>query len=80
MGTVAVDMQTARETFFYNQLFKDNTLNSTPKAHFLVNNETCFHIEETAVAKQITAHYYAVEKIEVGEKNVIPLWLFGFLY
>ena len=80
MGTVAVDAQTARETFFYNQLFKDNTLNSTPKAHFLVNDDKCFHIEETAAAKQITGHYYAVEKIEVGEKNVIPLWLFGFLY
>ena len=80
MGTMAVDMQTVRETFFYNQLFKDNTLNSTPKAHFLVNDDKCFHIEETAAAKQIAGHYYAVEKIEVGEKNVIPLWLFGFLY
>ena len=24
--------------------------------------------------------YYAVDKVEVGEENMIPLWLFGFLY
>ena len=24
--------------------------------------------------------YYAIGKIEVGEGNCIPLWLFGFLY
>ena len=24
--------------------------------------------------------YYAIDKVEVGEDNMIPLWLFGFLY
>ena len=80
MCSMTVDKQVVRETFFYNQLYKDNILNSTPKASFLVNETMHFHVEESAASKQHSGHYYAAEKIEVGEGNVIPLWLFGFLY
>ena len=80
IGPEPVTEQVVRETFFYNQLYKDNILNSTQKATFLVNKEMQFHIEESVGTKQLPGHYYAIEKIEVGEKNIIPLWLFGFLY
>ncbi|MDO4756269.1 MAG: AAA family ATPase [Parabacteroides sp.] len=76
-----VNMQAVRESFFYNQLLKDNRLNaSTKHAHFLVNGQYNFRIEENMRIKNNPDLYYAIGKIEVGEDNCIPLWLFGFLY
>ncbi|MDL2256116.1 AAA family ATPase [Parabacteroides sp. OttesenSCG-928-G06] len=76
-----VNQQAVRETFFFNQLMKDNQLNEAPKnAHFLVNEALGFRIEENAKVKNNPDLYYAVDKTEIGEGNVIPLWLFGFLY
>ena len=76
-----VNVQAVRESFFYNQLLKDNTLNEGMKnAHFLVNGKYNFRIEENMKVKNNPGLYYAVDKVEVGEENMIPLWLFGFLY
>lgn len=76
-----VNPQSVRESFFYNQLLKDNTVNEGMKnAHFLVNDYLNFRIEENLKFKNNTDFYYAVDKTEVGEGNKIPLWLFGFLY
>ncbi len=76
-----VNQQAVRETFFLNQLSKDNQLNEGVKsAHFLVNETYNFRIEESMKVKNNPDMYYAVDKVEVGEKNMIPLWLFGFLY
>lgn len=76
-----VNPQSVREVFFYNQLMKDNTLNEGMKnAHFLVNGTFNFRIKESMKMKNNSNLYYAVDKVEVGEGNIIPLWLFGFLY
>ena len=76
-----VNMQSVRESFFYNQLLKDNRLNEGGKnAHFLVNGMYNFRIEESMKVKNNPDLYYAIDKVEVGEGNMIPLWLFGFLY
>jgi len=76
-----VNAQAVRETFFFNQLMKDSQLNEGVKnAHFLVNNEFHFRIEENSRLKNNPDLKYAVDKTEVGEGNIIPLWLFGFLY
>ena len=76
-----VNMQSVRESFFYNQLLKDNKLNEGGKnAHFLVNGMHNFRIEENMKVKNNPDLYYAIDKVEVGEGNMIPLWLFGFLY
>ena len=76
-----VNPQSVRETFFYNQLLKDNQLNESMKnAHFLVNCKYNFRIEESLKVKNNPDFYYAVDKTETGEGNMIPLWLFGFLY
>lgn len=76
-----VNMQSVRESFFYNQLLKDNKLNEGGKnAHFLVNGTYNFRIEENMKVKNNPDLYYAIDKVEVGEGNMIPLWLFGFLY
>lgn len=76
-----VNAQAVRETFFFNQLMKDSLLNEAPKnVHFLVNEKYNFRIEENTKIKNNPDYYYAVDKTEIGEGNMIPLWLFGFLY
>lgn len=76
-----VNYRAVRESFFFNQVMKGNELNESEKhAHFLVNREYDFLVEESVRMKNNPDLYYAVDKIEAGEGNVIPLWLFGFLY
>lgn len=76
-----VNVQAVRETFFFNQLMKDSELNEGLKnAHFLVDGKYNFRIEENMKVKNNPEMYYAVDKTEIGEGNLIPLWLFGFLY
>jgi len=76
-----VNTQSVRESFFFNQLMKDNQLNEAPKnAHFLVNEKFAFRIEENMRVKNNTELYYAIDKTEIGRENMIPLWLLGFLY
>lgn len=76
------DDQIIRETFFYNALFKDNILNAgTKSVQFIVNEKYHFRIEdEKKKGKRNPALYYAQDNITAGDGNVIPLWLFGFLY
>ena len=77
---MAVNPQAVRETFFFNQLLKNNKLNEGARnAHFLVNGKYNFRVEEK-VKKNNPDLYYATEHLDVGEGNEIPLWLFGFLY
>ena len=77
-----VDEQALRETFFYNQVHKDYKVNVGIKdAQFLVDNTYNFRIEDSnSKGKVNPALYYARDDMEVGDGNVIPLWLFGFLY
>ena len=76
-----VNAQAVRESFFYNQLLKDNKVSDGGRnAHFLVNGRYPFRVEENTRARSNPDLYYAVDKTEVGDGNMIPLWLFGFLY
>ena len=77
-----VDKQPQIETFFYSQAHKDYKVNIGKKgANFLVDSLYNFKIEEDkSKIKNKPDLYYAVDGIEIGEKNTIPLWLFGFLY
>lgn len=77
-----VDEQAERETFFYNVLHKDNTLHKGEKnAQFLVNGKYNVRVENDTFKGRCNPDYiYAIDHIEVGSQNRIPLWLFGFLY
>ncbi len=77
-----IDNQAVRETFFYNVLFKDNYLNLGGKnVHFLVNKKYNFRIEGENIKGKINPDFlYAQEGIKIGKDQIIPLWLFGFLY
>jgi predicted AAA+ superfamily ATPase len=76
-----VNLQAVRETFFYNLLHKGHKLNTGAKnAHFIIDGIHNFRIEESLRVRNHSDMYYAIDKAEVGEENLIPLWLFGFLY
>ncbi len=77
-----VDIQTLRETFFYNQVHKDYKVNlGHDGAQFLIDSQYNFSIEHNnELGKMSAGNYYAVDGIEIGKGKQIPLWLFGFLY
>jgi len=78
---INVDKQVLQETFFYNQVHKDYKVNSgNQNTDFLVAGCYDFNIGEKTNGKYSPDVYYAIDGIEKGEKNKIPLWLFGFLY
>lgn len=74
-----------RETFFLNQLRSaGQQVNYTNIGDFLVNKNLTFEIggrsKTDRQVKSIEKAYIASDDIEMGYKNTIPLWLFGFLY
>ena len=77
-----VDRQALCETFFYNQLNVIATVNrSEQKCQFLVNGEKYFKIElKNKNNTKSRSYCTVVDTKQTDEGNVIPLWLFGFLY
>lgn len=77
-----VEDQDILETFFLNTMYKDHKLYKGDKnASFLVNETTPFKIcTEANRIKNNPNTIYAMYKMELGRGNMIPLWLFGFLY
>lgn len=73
-----------RETFFANQLFNAHELTFSGSGDFLVDNthtiEVGGHRKSFEQIKDMPDSYLAVDDIEIGNGNRIPLWLFGFLY
>ncbi|MDL2223477.1 AAA family ATPase [Bacteroidales bacterium OttesenSCG-928-M11] len=73
--------QTLYETFFYNQVNKQYPINLGRKNnHFLVDTKHDFFVGNQMKGKFNPDTYYAIGGIERGERKVIPLWVFGFLY
>ncbi|MCQ2216763.1 MAG: AAA family ATPase [Bacteroidales bacterium] len=73
-----VDPDALYKTFFFNQLGYINTLTRADKGDFCVDGDLCFAVGKHRKLPADVIH--AKEMIEVGEKNEIPLWLFGFRY
>lgn len=73
-----------RETFFFNQVSKSYTVNASKQTDFLVEEKYSFEVGgKNKNKKQIAGlehSFIAKDDIEIGYKDVIPLWLFGFLY
>ena len=73
-----------RETFFLNQLSVDHEVNYSKQSDFYVDNTYTFEVGgKNKDQKQIAGiekSYVIKDNIEIGAMNVIPLWLFGFLY
>lgn len=79
---VKVEEQDVLDTFFMNTLCKDHKLYKGDKGtSFMVDNGLHFRIcAEGCKFKNNPNVYYALHKLELGHGNMIPLWLFGFLY
>jgi predicted AAA+ superfamily ATPase len=75
---------TLRETFFLNQLSRNNKVEYANSGDFLVNEKFTFEIggknKTTTQIKAVKHAFVAADDIEYGHRNTIPLWLFGFLY
>ena len=79
---VKVEEQDVLDTFFMNTLYKDHKLYKGDKGtSFMVDNGLHFRIcAEGCKFKNNPNVYYALHTLELGHGNMIPLWLFGFLY
>ena len=80
-----------RETFFLNQLSNyyeisksDKGIFTSKKGDFYLENKYTFEIggqnKSFNQIKDIENSFLALDDTEIGHKNKIPLWLFGFLY
>jgi len=73
----------ARETFFVNQLSAVANVILASQGDFIVDNYT-FEVggkrKTFEQIKDIPNSFVVADDIEIGHKNKIPLWLFGFLY
>ena len=81
-----VNDQELRETFFYNQVHhSDSKLKKGAKSGmFIVENDDKkykFKIDgQKTRGKHKPEMLYVIANLERGDRNIIPLWLFGFLY
>ena len=79
-----INVGNIRETYFANQLSGAHELAFGEKGDFLIDNlhtiEVGGHRKSFEQIKDVENSYLAVDDIEIGNGNRIPLWLFGFLY
>jgi len=73
-----------RETFLYNQLNVNYKINASKVSDFLIVDKYTLEVGgKNKSQKQIETvdnAFVVKDDIEIGSGNVIPLWLFGFLY
>lgn len=73
-----------RETFFLNQVSSNNSVHTSEKGDFLVNEKYTFEIggaqKNYKQIAEIKNSYLVVDDLEIGFGNKIPLWIFGLTY
>ncbi|NGM65112.1 ATP-binding protein [Sphingobacterium sp. SGR-19] len=73
-----------RETFFLNQFNGLHEINLSETADFVIDKSYTFEIGgKNKTKKQIISTenaFVAKDGIEIGFGNIIPVWLFGFMY
>ncbi len=79
-----INIGTIRETFLLNQLSYNHQVNYPKQGDFIADFKYIFEVGgKNKTNKQIAnipSSYIAMDNIEIGFGNKIPLWLFGFLY
>lgn len=75
---------TLRETFFLTMLSQNHDVVLPLKGDFLIDELYLFEVGGRGKNfTQVKSHpnsYFALDDVEFGIGNKIPLWLFGFLY
>lgn len=78
------DLGAMREQFFASQVRVKHTLHYPNKGDFLIDEKYTFEIggknKSFEQIKDLPNSFVVADDIEIGFKNKIPLWLFGFLY
>ena len=73
-----------RETFFLNQVSSSAHVTAATRGDFLLDNAIAVEVggrsKSSSQISDTPASYLALDNIEYGSGNRIPLWLFGFLY
>lgn len=84
LATSNVNQGNARETFFANQCAVGHKLSTCKQGDFMVDDKYIFEVggknKGYSQIKNIEDSYIAMDDIESGFGNKIPLWLFGFTY
>jgi predicted AAA+ superfamily ATPase len=84
LGGEKADVGNIRETFFFNQMLVKHTVAYSSKVDFIINEAYSFEVGGKNKTKQQLAGlengYLALDNIETGFGNEIPLWLFGLTY
>lgn len=84
LGENAQNTGNLRETFFMMNLNEKNKVESSETADFLIDEKYTFEIggknKGQKQIKDIPDSFVVKDDIVVGNDNIIPLWLFGFLY
>ena len=79
-----IDVGTLRETFFFNQMQQLFDVRYPKTGDFFVDNKYLFEVggpnKTYDQIKNIPQSYLAIDGIESGMGNRIPLWMFGLLY
>ena len=82
--TGAVNEGTLRETFFVNQLRQAHSVMLPQKGEYIVDGLYTFEVGGAGKTfkqiKDVPDSYLALDEMEYGSGNAIPLYLFGFLY
>lgn len=80
----SADIGNIRETFFANQLKQNHQIAFSGQGDFRINDVYTFEVggknKTFEQIKDVPNSYLAIDGIEYGTGNRIPLWLFGFLY
>lgn len=73
-----------RESFFVSQLSYAHQVHYHDQADFMVDEKWAFEIggagKTQKQIKSLQNSFLALDDIEVGQGNIIPLWMFGLLY
>ncbi|MCS2585110.1 hypothetical protein NXY00_21780 [Bacteroides sp. BFG-551] len=78
------DIGNIRETFFANQLKQGHEITFSGQGDFRIDDTYTFEVggktKTFEQIKELPDSYPAIDNVEYGTGNRIPLWLFGFLY
>ena len=76
------DRQDVIDTCFVNSMWKDHVVHKGAKGwSFLVDGDITFKVSTTeGKTRQQPDSFHAVDGLDIGHDNVIPLWMFGMLY
>ncbi len=84
LSTADANEANVRETFFANQLKVKHIVAASKTTDYLIDSTYSFEIggknKGFKQIKDVPDSFIAVDGVESGFNNKIPLWLFGFLY